>query len=411
MLERLEVKAESLILFIPTNAYITSPLESKTLCVAGIYPPVFLSNLIEESLRKSANHWFELLASSSATEQTYWSIDEFHFNYLTCPVINQGEAEFLVTLGPFITERLSAAELRYISHKKKLGGDAATMLETFMSVVPYYPKENIPRLASLLQDCVQSSLDEPELITEDHGVVQKDDCRLAEEKFVDVDFVEENYAAEARILSAIEHGDVESLRKALPSKIGSFNMPPRYPNDPLRELKNLSITLNSISLRAAIKGGLSQSLAHNMSHTFAILIEQQTDADALGELDVKIISDYTQAVRKYGLAGHSDLITKTICCIRRELASPLSLSYLARQLAVSPEHLSRQFVSEMGLTLTDFIHKTKIQESCELLASRKFTISDIALTFGYSSPSHYTKMFERFMGLPPKRWQAKKQAE
>jgi hypothetical protein len=42
--------------------------------------------------------------------------------------------------------------------------------------------------------------------------------------------------------------------------LGIFNLPARYPSDPLREMKNLAITGNSILLRAAIKGGLTRAL-------------------------------------------------------------------------------------------------------------------------------------------------------
>ncbi len=407
VLEELKNKVETLVLFISTNAYIIPHLNHATVCVSSLSPPAFLSRFIEQFLCKTVAPRFAFLNDASPKNQVFHSIDEFHFNYLSCPVFQDGEAAFIVTLGPFVTERISSAELRYITHKMKLGSDAAAMLETFFGVVPYYPDEVTSRLASLLQSYIRSSLVAPELITEDFAVIQKDECRFVDEKFVDFDFVEENYAAEAKILSAIERGDVESVRRIFPKKMGSFYIPPRYPNDPLRELKNLSITLNSISLRAAIKGGLSQSVAHNMSHTFAILIEQQTDRESLRELDLKMIVEYAQAVRDYGLKNHSELVTKTICCIRRDLASPMSLSSIAKQLSVSPEHLCRQFANETGMNLTEFIHKTKILESCSLLASRKFTISEIALTFGYSSPSHYTKMFERHMGSTPKRWQAK----
>lgn len=405
MIESLKKKLETLISFIPTNGYISSPAGNSTVYVSAILPPAFLSELIEQFLCRSAARWLAQLTGGSSDNLILFSTDEFHFNYLTCPALPQAESDYLVTLGPFITHRLSSVELRYITHKLKLGGDAATMIENFMSIAPYFAPEKVSQMAHLLKDCIRSSSPEPDICCENYAVIQKEDCCLEEEKFVDLDFVERNYAAEARIMSAIEHGDVEDLRKTLPSLRGSFNLPQRYPNDPLRELKNLSITINSISLRAAIRGGLSMSLAHNMSHTFAVLIEQQTSAERLRELDARIFLDYAEAVRKYGLNGRSELVARAIRCIRRNLASCLSLSDLARQVSVSPEHLSRQFAREMGITLTSYIHKTKILESCGLLASHKFSISEIALTMGYSSPSHYTKMFERHMGSTPKNWQ------
>lgn len=407
MLARLIKKCETLTLFIPTNAYIHSPGDGKMTSIASLRPPAFLARLIEESLPGSLKKGLSLPADKCPERKMILSIDPFRLCYLTWSIPKSQGEYYSVTLGPFLTERLSAVEVRHITHELKLGSDAGAMIEAFMGVVPTYTHDAVPKLARLFQDCLDSKEDEAEIITEDHAVLLKDGCEITEEKFETLNFVEENYAAEGRILQAIEQGDMEFVRTVLLKNISTFNMPPRYPNDPLREIKNLSITLNSISLRAAIKGGINRSLAHNMSHAFAVLIEQQSNAEALHELDKKIISEYTQAVRDYGLRQHTELITKTVQCVRRNLASPLSLSRLAREVAVSREHLCRQFRRELGITLTDFIHRTKIRESCSLLASRKYTISDIALTFGYSSPAHYTKMFTKIMGASPKRWQAK----
>ncbi len=406
MLEQLKVKCSNFIAVIPTNTYLYSSRDDSITPFFGLRLPTFLARVFENSLRENFRKIYSLSRDQQPIGKIQIRIDAFSFWFLTT-LVTRNDERYAVTLGPLVVERISSVELRYAMHKMKIGSDNGAILESFMGVVPSFHREILPHLAGVLQDCMESSLQEPEILIEDQTAITTEECDVSEEKFVTLDYVEENYAAEARILSAIEHGDVEFLRTAMPRNISSFNMPPRYPNDPLREIKNLSITLNSISLRSAIRGGLSQSLAHSMSHTFAIRIEQQTNATSLRELDYEIVTEFAKAVRDYALKNHSDLIVKTVNYVRRNLASPLSLSQVSKELAVSCEHLCRQFANEMGMTLTEFIHKTKIQESCDLLASHRYTINDIALTFGYSSPSHYTKMFERYMGTPPKRWQLK----
>lgn len=159
--------------------------------------------------------------------------------------------------------------------------------------------------------------------------------------------------------------------------------------------------MNSIAMRAALKGGLNQSISHSLSHNFAITIESQTSPEAIDELTVNILRTYVQSVRKYGLKGHSDMIINAINYIRRHLTEKVSLKEVADELHLSPEHLSRKFKEEMAMNITDYIHKVKIEESCSLLTSKLYSVSDIAYIFGYSSPAHYTKTFKKFLANHP----------
>ncbi len=405
MLDRLKVKCQNLMVLLPANLYIRPVGGGEAIRFAKLYPPAFLERFIDDSITKLAKLCESPSACSLQRFQVYFYIDPFRLCYLNWLVDGNGEARFMVTFGPFIIERLSVAELRYIAHRMKLGSDNCAMLESFFGIIPFFDRGTLVKLTCIFQDYFEAMPGKPEIVTIDHSVDLSGDGISIEDKFTDRGFVEGNYKAEAKLLSAVERGDTDYVRSVFDSNVRFINMPPRYPSDPLREIKNLSITLNSISLRAAISGGLNSNVAHNMSHAFAVRIEQQNNAEAVGKLISEIAVSYAEAVRKYALKGYSDLIVNAINYIRRNLSSPVSLTEIANHLHISREHLCRQFKYETGITPTEYIHKTKIEESCPLLASRKYGIGDIALIFGYSSPSHYTKMFERVIGASPKYWQ------
>jgi len=405
MLEHLKTKCQNMMTLLPANLYIRPIGAGEAARLTKLHPPAFLDRFIDDSLARLTRLGERPLACSPPEFRVYFYIDPFRLCYLSWPVSGAGEERFMVTFGPFIVERLSAAELRYIAHRMKLSSDNCAMLESFFGIVPFYDRGALAKLSCVFQDCFEAMPREPEIITEDHSADLPAEWVSVEGKFTDHGFVEGNYKAEAELLAAVERGDAGYVRSVVGSNMRFINIPPRFPSDPLREIKNLSITLNSISLRAAISGGLNPGVAHNMSHAFAVRIEQQTSAEAMGKLTSEIAVSYAEAVRKYALKGYSDLIVNAINYIRRNRSSPVSLTEIADHLHISREHLCRQFKHETGATLTDFIHKTKIEESCPLLASHKYAIGDIALTFGYSSPSHYTKMFEKLMGMSPKRWQ------
>lgn len=398
----LEQKCENLFVLLSCNLYICD--ETGLLArFAKLQAPAFLTRRIEGVIEKfTAAH---LKAQDMSKDRVLLYLDPLHLGYLSVPAAAQNGASCMVACGPLLFERLSREELRYAAQKMKLGGENRAMFETFLGIVPYFSQEALERLGRVLAEYFRAGFCKSELLVENHTVDLEHGPVPLDEKFEEHSFVLENYAMEGKLLRAVENGDVELIRNNLNSAMHAFSIPPRYPGDPLRETKNLSITANSIMLRAAISGGLDASLAHSMSHAFAVRIEQQTNSEFLWQMIPEIAVTYAQAVREYAIKDHSELIVHAIGLVRRGLSSPISLAEIAGQLHVSREYLCRRFTAEMGETLTDYIHRSKIRESCPLLASRRYDIGEIAALFGYSSPSHYTKTFQKHMGVSPKVWQ------
>ncbi len=85
--------------------------------------------------------------------------------------------------------------------------------------------------------------------------------------------------------------------------------------------------------------------------------------------------------------------------------SMISLSFIAAQLNISSSHLAREFKKAAGITIGEYIQSIKIQQACERL-KKNTSIMDVALEFGYSDQSHFTRSFKKVVGLTPKRYQA-----
>ncbi|GKX29654.1 hypothetical protein SH1V18_21340 [Vallitalea longa] len=405
MINDLKIKCENLMTFIPSNLYIHSSIDDKTITFSKLTIPTFLTHYIEDSVSRLMKDKQSLKTDSLIDNQVYYYIDPFKMCYLTWAIIDENNAYYTITLGPLITEHLVAEEIKYMGYKMKLSADNIFILESFYEIVPYYDHIQIARIASIFLDYLPLKPHLPQIIREDHSVLLPEEAQSIEKKFKTFDFVQHNYSSEEKILHAIEIGDVDFI-KCISSKLeNSMTIPPRFPSDPLRESKNLSISFNSICLRAALKGGLNQSTAHGLSHNFAVKIEKQMCVEAIAKLDQEIMMTYAESVKKYALKGYSELITNAINYIRIHLVEHISLKNIAKELHVSKEHLSRKFKKELNMTPTEFIHKTKIEESLYLLKSKIYSISDIAYTFGYSSPAHYTKMFKKYMDISPTQYQ------
>lgn len=79
----------------------------------------------------------------------------------------------------------------------------------------------------------------------------------------------------------------------------------------------------------------------------------------------------------------------------------LSASQVARELSVSASYLSRLFKQEMGMTLTDYLTKIRMQEAVRLLGQTELMIYEIAAMVGCHSQHYFCVAFKRLLGMSP----------
>jgi AraC-like DNA-binding protein len=219
-------------------------------------------------------------------------------------------------------------------------------------------------------------------------------------------YVKNNYAYEARLMKCIETGDPEGL-KTIINSLSTFYLPDRAPKDTLRNTKNKLIILNSISTRAAIKGGLDIYHAHELSTKLGIEIEQLKTHNDQEHMSMRILSSFAEAVRDYQTLNYPELIRQTYLYIYRNLREPFSLSDIAQFLYVSKEHLSRTFKKITQKTIQEVIMDYKIMEAKKLIEQNELSLVDISDMLNFSSSAHFSTAFKRKVGLTPKEYRSK----
>ena len=92
---------------------------------------------------------------------------------------------------------------------------------------------------------------------------------------------------------------------------------------------------------------------------------------------------------------------KLIDHITQNYAKPIRLRDLTVQANMSERQLERRFRQLTGMTVSDYIVKTRINAARELLAYTDKTLSDIATSVGFCDHSHFTNSFKRLMSCTP----------
>lgn len=98
------------------------------------------------------------------------------------------------------------------------------------------------------------------------------------------------------------------------------------------------------------------------------------------------------------------LINSTVDYIREHHHERLTVEELADRAGLSPRQLHRKFHEVFGLSVQEFLIKTRIQAASDMLLHSDLSISQIAIDFGFCDQSAFTQLFRKHLGLTPHRF-------
>ena len=106
-------------------------------------------------------------------------------------------------------------------------------------------------------------------------------------------------------------------------------------------------------------------------------------------------------VKKHSSNNYSLPVQRVITYIDTDLTADLSLKALSDSLNINPSYLSTLFKKEMGMTLTNYVNKKRIEHAVYLLSSTDMQIQNIAQYCGIPDVNYFTKIFKKVMNKTP----------
>ena len=97
-------------------------------------------------------------------------------------------------------------------------------------------------------------------------------------------------------------------------------------------------------------------------------------------------------------------ITKITDWIRLHYAEQLNVTKVATEFNYHPGYLSSVFKKYTGVSLMDFINRTKIDAAKEILLSSSEPIKQISSRLGFSDEKYFMKVFKRLEGTTPSKY-------
>lgn len=99
---------------------------------------------------------------------------------------------------------------------------------------------------------------------------------------------------------------------------------------------------------------------------------------------------------------------KTIYQIRdaimENLTQPPLINHFAKQANMSESKLTRLFKQIFGQSIYNYHQKMRIHEAANLIKINKWSVSDAGYELGFSNLSHFSRLFERYIGVKPKKY-------
>jgi AraC family transcriptional regulator len=112
----------------------------------------------------------------------------------------------------------------------------------------------------------------------------------------------------------------------------------------------------------------------------------------------------TPAICKGGLPGYR--LKCVLDYISAKLADDLSLSHLAAVAGMSPHYFSELFRQSTGCSPHHYVLMQRIERAKQQLRDPERSIINVSLNAGFQNPSHFARMFRRFVGASPSMFRA-----
>jgi AraC-like DNA-binding protein len=115
-----------------------------------------------------------------------------------------------------------------------------------------------------------------------------------------------------------------------------------------------------------------------------------------------MVCDFTKQVERIRFGKNVSQLTLNVChYVLRHLSETITVEDIAEKLYISRPYLSKKFKQDTGISLTQFILKEKIEEAKTLIKQSDKSISMIASYLGFSSQSHFSRVFKQYTGYTP----------
>lgn len=344
-------------------------------------------------------------------DNTIYHITDYYncnYSFFEFPKTETTDSKLLF-VGPYLYSELTSDDIREKMQFLNIPDELFLQFQEYYRTLPcIFDKQNFHTLLLRLYASVCAvsiptaryldlkSLETPDRFMEQHTY------EVAEDPLLAMQLLEKRYLTEDSLLDAVAQGNIEKAL-SFSTNFASIRFSPRS-MDAMRNTKDYMLVFNTLLRRTAYTAGVHPFYIDAVSSNYARLIEHSRSLDELNSISPFLIKSYCNLVQKHNMSSYSKPVRHILVTIDASLDADLSLKRFAGELFLNTSYLSALFKKEMGMTLTDYVNKTRITHAQKLLKSTTLSIQDIAIECGIPDIHYFTRVFRKETDCSPREW-------
>ncbi len=206
---------------------------------------------------------------------------------------------------------------------------------------------------------------------------------------------------EQQLVNAVEQGNMGLLDLIKEGGKFSNGIKIQLESD-MQRCKYGSISLLTLCSRAAIRGGLSASVAYSLMDTYTLAIDNCATMNDIRYINDAIFADYI--TRVHDTRQNTDLSAPIRACIdyiNLHIRDKINIKDLSIFTGYSDYYLSHKFKEEMGISINQYVQKQKLEAAKMLLTTEHMSVTQVAEALHFCSQSYFSNLFQKEYGITP----------
>lgn len=333
-------------------------------------------------------------------QRVYTLCDRFGCRYLFF-LLPRGQKRLLL-VGPYVNRAPEKEEILEKSERAGIPAVLTVQIEKYFTSLPVVVEEYLFSMIDTFCEQIWQKKTEGCIVALESGDQEAPAVLLTREDVRgdwNMQLLEQRYDFENEMLLAVSRGQIHKARAML-NLFSNLSFEKRL-SDPLRNLKNYCIIMNTLLRKAAEAGGVHPLFLDRMSSSFAGKIEQMDAVNAGNALMSEMFESYCRLVRQHHTRDYSPPVQKAVAMIESDLTQELTLHALAENLSISRSYLSSLFRKETGVTVTDYVNRRRVDYAALLLSTTQLQVQTVAQHCGMPDVQYFSKLFKKFKGETP----------
>jgi AraC-like DNA-binding protein len=151
--------------------------------------------------------------------------------------------------------------------------------------------------------------------------------------------------------------------------------------------------------------GLAMNLAADMMARPEARVAHEA---ALSDLMIAVIERFTPwrsfpaSIREMNTSSGDWRIRKVAASMRAETRRGVALDILAKEAGLSRSHFFRLFESSIGVPPKVYLNVVRMEQAVDAVLNQSASVCDISKQLGFAEPAHFTRFFRNHSGVSPR---------